>query len=216
MGLLLIAVCPFCQALSDAEAVDLGPILRAHLMQRYPWPDIEMADLAISGKTYGGLPENIRIEKGPPGRTVFLLEFGNGERITATADVKAFDRIVLSRRPLRKGHHIDGDDIYESLMDIGRIPKGAVKDPGEIRGKTLARSVVANCPIVDVMVNDAPVVKKGSRVVLTFESDGFIAKTAGELRESSSVGSHVKAVNITSKKTVTGTLMDEKTVRVDY
>ena len=40
--------------------------------------------------------------------------------------------------------------------------------------------------------------------------------TSGETRENAYVDDVVKVVNLASKKTVTGILVDENTVRVDY
>jgi|Deesub1362A_J573_1020465.scaffolds.fasta_scaffold00087_109 flagella basal body P-ring formation protein FlgA len=203
---------------SVAAAVKWNPedVLRLYLKDNYPWEEIEFSALKASAELPNELPERIVLEKGPPGRTVFLLKFRNGRKVTVTTYVKAFDRVVMSRRPFRKGHHIERDDVYMTLMDVMRIPKGAVKDQEAVVGRVLARSVVANMPIVESMVRETPLVKKGRKVVLLVESSNFSIEMMGELKENGYIGSYVRAVNPVSKKVITGLLVDENTVRVRF
>jgi flagella basal body P-ring formation protein FlgA len=66
------------------------------------------------------------------------------------------------------------------------------------------------------MVSDTAVVKRGHKVTLVIESPSFIITTLGEIKENSSVGSHVKVLNLASKKIISGTLTDENTVKVEF
>jgi len=71
-------------------------------------------------------------------------------------------------------------------------------------------------PIVDSMVSDKTLVKRGQRVVLVVESPDFNITAVGEIKENAYVGSYVKAMNLTSKKVITGLLIDENTVEVEF
>jgi flagella basal body P-ring formation protein FlgA len=66
------------------------------------------------------------------------------------------------------------------------------------------------------MLSDGDVAKKGKRVVLIAEAEGFAISAVGELRENATVGSIVRVLNSSSKKQVTGVLVDEETVRVEF
>lgn len=214
--IMLLAVCCLVFAVSSAGAAskNLTDILKAYIKDNYPWTEVDISDVASNYALPDIMPENIMVVRGLPGRTVFQLEFKDGKRITATADVKAFDRVVLSRRSLNKGYHLREDDVYTSLMDIRRIPKGALRDGYSITGRELTRPIPANTPLSDNLVSETPVLKKGHRVVLKIESPGFSAATIGEIKENSYVGNYVKVVNVASKKIVTGLLVDENTVKV--
>jgi len=59
-------------------------------------------------------------------------------------------------------------------------------------------------------------VKRGRKVTLVAEGGGMRIATHGETRENAYVDDAVKAVNLASKRTVTGILVDENTVRVDF
>jgi flagella basal body P-ring formation protein FlgA len=207
-----------CLTSSSVKANPWSPeaVLKAHLKENYPWADMEIDDLMISDKLPDGQPSNIVVEKGPPGKTVFTMEFSSGRKITATGSVKAFDWIVMSARAFRKGHNLQRDDVFSKLMDITRIPKGAIRNAEQMIGKPLTRSIVANVPLVDTMIAVVPVVKKGRKVTLVIESPSFIITALGEIKENSSVGSRVKAANLASKKIISGLLFDENTVKVEF
>ncbi|OGW54417.1 MAG: flagella basal body P-ring formation protein FlgA [Nitrospirae bacterium RBG_13_43_8] len=222
IGKKALALCLFLFVLglisSSVKAIPWSPeaALKAHLKENYPWADMEIDDLMISDKLPDEQPSNIVVEKGPPGKTVFTMEFSSGRKITATGSVKAFDWIVMSARAFRKGHNLQRDDVFPKLMDITRIPRGAIRSAEQMIGKPFTRSIVANVPLVDTMIAAVPVVKKGRKVTLVIESPSFIITALGEIKENSSVGSSVKAVNLASKKIISGLLLNENTVKVEF
>lgn len=200
---------------AGADTRNLEDILERYIREHYPWPEVTITDLSVSGEIPKRHPAKIIIEKGLPGKTVFTLEFGDSGRLKAIANVKAFDRVVVSRRAFRKGRILQDDDVYVMLMDVRKIPAGAVRSIDQVSGKPLTRSVIANMPVVSGMLSETPVVKRGTRVTLLLEADSFTITTTGETKENSSVGKQVKAVNTASKRSVTGVLIDENTVRVE-
>jgi len=216
----LFSVVLTAMVLFTASTVTASPaiddLLKQYLRSNFPWAEVEISDMLLNAELPGGLPERIIVEKAPPGKTVFALFFKNGKKITATADIKAFDRILVSRRAFRKGYALQEDDFYETLMDVTRIPIGALKNVEEGVTKVLVRSIGANMPITDSMLSEATVVKKGHRVRLVAEYPGLSVSTKGEIRENGRIGDYVKAVNLSSKKVVSGLLIDESTVKVDF
>lgn len=191
-------------------------VLKEYLKEHYPWAEYEISDLTISDTPTDKIPEKIIVEKGLPGKTIFILEFKDGKKIRATARVKAFDWVLMSKRPLRKGYQLQADDLYTALMDLTKIPKGALQDADKAEGKTLTRSIIANKPLTDNMISDAPVVKKGQAVIILLESPNINIAAKGELKGNSRVGDHVKVINTATKKVLTGILTDENTVKVEF
>lgn len=199
-----------------ADSFDLEGTLMTYIKSKYPWVEVEIEDIRIDGDLPDGAPEWIAVEKSPPGKTVFGLQFKDGKEVTVTANLRAFDQVVMSRRALNKGHSLREDDLYVTMMDVTRIPKGAIGDHRRVIGRPLTRSVIANTPIVDYMVEDKTRLKKGRKVVLLTKSPRLTVTVVGELKEDGYVGDYVKAINLSSKKTITGMLIDENTVRVEY
>ncbi|HYA88523.1 MAG TPA: flagellar basal body P-ring formation chaperone FlgA [Nitrospirota bacterium] len=190
--------------------------LKTYLKKHYPWAEVDISDLRMSVLPPAERPADIVVEKAPPGRSVFRFEFRKNNSITVTAMIKTFDRIFMSRTAFRKDYVLRQDDIYPTLMETCRIPQGAVREENRLIGKPLVRSIIQNMPITDTMVSDTPIVKRGHPVFICVDSPGFSIKVAGETSQDAKVGDYVKAINLSSKKIVTGLLVDEDMIRVDY
>ncbi len=203
---------------AGASALPWNPndVLSDYLKEHYPWAEVEIKNLVFPGKVPPEGPVRIIVEKGPPGKTVFSMEFGNGQKITATAEVKAYEWVVMTARAFRKGYRIREGDVYLKLTDATRIPSGAFKSADLVIDKLLTRSVTVNTPLLSEMISEMPHVKRGQRVTLVIDAPNFRMAAPGELKEGNYVGSYVKAVNLASKKTVIGQLIDENTVRVEF
>jgi len=189
--------------------------LRAYLMDNYPWEEIEVSNVQAHDTLSEERPVSIQVEKGPLGKAVFSFIFSNDEKILVQADVKAFGRVIMSRRPFQRRHVIEEEDIYLSRMDIGKMPRNLLKDPEKILGKSLKRSINANMPIEEDMVEMNQIVGRGKRVVLLIAHEGMIIMADGKTKEKGYVGMSVRAINISSKKVVSGVLIDENTVKVE-
>lgn len=195
---------------------NLEEVLGAYLKSTYPWQEIVVSDAQLQGEAPSAPPVRIRLEKGQvPGKAVFRLDFKGGHR-TATASIRAYDSVVMSRNALAKGAELKEDDVYVAAMDINRIPRNAVRDPDRLMSKYLARSVLPNMALTDDVVEDAPRVKAGQKVLLVVQSAGFTIRTSGQMKQSGSVGEYVKVLNPSSKKVLTGLLMDPETVKVNF
>ncbi|GAB4387928.1 MAG: hypothetical protein Kow0025_04280 [Thermodesulfovibrionales bacterium] len=217
LALALAALLALLPASAWAGAWEPAETLRTYLMDNYPWEEIEVTDLRTGGEGLPGkAPERILLYSQPPGTTVFGLVFADASTVRATARVKAFERVVKARRPLERGRVLAEEDLYEALVDVSRLPRGAVAEMDEAVGKVLTRSVPANRPIVSDALSDSPRLARGRKVVLLLESNDFRIEAAGELKESARVGAYVKAENLSSGKTVMGELVDENTVVVGY
>ena len=123
--------------------------------------------------------------------------------------------MVASRR-LWKGRPLAEDDVCLARTEIGKIPAGAFRDPKEVVGKAVSRSIGPNMPVLPQHVAGTKLVKRGRMVTLVAESGGVRISTMGETRENAYIEDVVKVTNLSSKKTVTGILIDENTVRVAF
>jgi len=199
-----------------ASAGDIEETLRNFVKEHYPWEEIQISELSSNNNLLQEEIRHIYIDRRPPGRTVFTIEYRDGRKALVTAYIRAFDWVVMSSRPYGKGHVIEGDDLYRVLMDVTKIPRGAIRETQDAVGKTLKRSIIANSPLVQEMLADGSAVRKGKRVNIIAESPYFVITTSGELKENGYVGSPVKAINLASKKTIKGILIDENTLKVEF
>lgn len=213
--LLLLSCINILPSVSIAGAWNLEETLKEYVRDVYAWPEIMISDVVVQGDLPDTKPSKIIVQKGLPGRTVFLLEFDSSKTLSVSANVRAFDYIVSVKRALKKGSILQKDDIYTILMDVKRIPVGAFKDIKSVLGKLINRSILANTPLTNGMLSNPYAVKKGKKVVILVEGENFRISTTGEIKENGSIGDYVKALNLISKKVIKGLLIDENTVRVE-
>ncbi len=189
--------------------------IESFLANNYPWDEIEVRNVRVKGKAVNKAPESIFVEKGPIGKAVFSFMYNDGRRVLVNAYVRVFESVLKSKRSFSRGHVITFDDLYLSKMDIRKIPKSAIMDPATIVGKSLKRSMSANVPIVENMIEMSRVIKRGKRVVLVINNSGLSITAYGKTREKGRIGMPVKAINLSSNKEVIGVLIDENTVKVE-
>ncbi len=212
-----------CCAVPDSHAdartarqgTDVEGMLHSELQARYPWSKIEIESLSI-GDAADGPFKGLMIEKAPPGRTVFSVEGSGGRRVRGVAIVKAYDYVVMPGRAYGRGYSLEADDVYMTLMDVTRIPRGAIRDTEEAVGKSLTRSIVAGRPITQAMVSESELVKRGRRVTIVVEAGPLSATASGETKENAYIGDTVKVMNIESRRVVSGRLTDGNTVKVIF
>jgi flagella basal body P-ring formation protein FlgA len=204
-----------CISKSMADSSGAENALKVFLENNYPWEKIEVSNVRFTGNMHDQSPEQITVEKGPLGKGIFSFMLENSQKVIVKADVRALGLVVKSMRPLRKGYVLQDDDLYLSEMYVSKMPKSAVKDPEDIIGKPLKRTILADMVIVEEMVEKTQIVKKGRRVVLLISGQGFNISAIGETKEKGYVGTQVRAVNLSSKKEVRGVLIDENTVKVE-
>ncbi|HTF99170.1 MAG TPA: flagellar basal body P-ring formation chaperone FlgA [Nitrospirota bacterium] len=202
--------------MANAASWNAESVLKTYILEHYPWQEVDISGIELSGSAPASAPVSILAVKAPPGRALFKLTFKDSRTILASANVKTFDRVFKSRSALPKGYVINQDDIYATLMESALIPRGSLRDEQQLVGHSLLRSVVSNAPLTNETVSASPLVKRGRRVILLVESPGFLIKAAGETRNDAPVGALVKVENLMSRKIVTGLLVDESTVRVEY
>lgn len=197
----------------SVAALSVDDIIKAHMFDNYPWENIEIRNIRVVGELGDGKPDNIIVEKGPIGKAVFSF-YTLGKRVIVKANIKAYDWIIKSRNSFSKGHVLEEDDMYSEKMEIDKMPRGAVNNPEKLIGKSLKRSIVANIPVIENMIEKYKVVKRGRMVELVIGNEGFSISVSGKTKEKGYIGKPVRVINLSSKKVVTGVLIDESTVKV--
>jgi flagella basal body P-ring formation protein FlgA len=81
-------------------------------------------------------------------------------------------------------------------------------------GKELTRPVAANTSLGEKMLSASPLVKRGSTVFLVARNEGLTVSTLGVTKENARIGDDVRAMNLSSRRVITGRLENENTVVV--
>lgn len=190
--------------------------IAAFVKKARPSAEVRVESVTHLGRIPPAALERVVMTAGTiPGRASFSLRFRDGSRIYATAVVRLSERVIMPKRAFSKGHILREEDVYEAFIDLLRTPRDAVSEISDAIGRPLARSIVPGAPITKDMVFETSVVRSGASVTLVCEGPNFVIRTTGEIKQRGVVGEYVKVMNRSSKKILTGLLLDEATVKVE-
>lgn len=162
------------------------------------------------------LPDN----RGPLGRRAFRIDFkqdgANYRTLKVTADVRVEMDVVAISHPLKKYEIIKEDDLYTKKIAFYDLSGNLVFDPKAVVGKRTKRFVKPGTPITEEMIEEAPVVKKGERVIIIVEARGLMITAVGEARMDGARGKMIEVINSDSKKRIYAEVLDPGRVRVNY
>ncbi len=191
-------------------------LIKDYFMEKYPWPEIRVQSITANDTLPDVPPESILLVKGFPGKSTFLMKFPSSKTLEYDVKVEAFDWVVKSGRPLRKGEVFDEKNVYRILKNTRYIKRGALDDKDMVVGKILNYSIPANRTITNRLIKSVPDIKKGQKVFLVFDNKNIRIKTIGIAKESGNIGEYITAATKYTKKKISGKIVDSKTVMVGH
>lgn len=198
--------------------------LRDYVLAHGPWKADQLDVRALSFKPVA-LPAGqlaLRVVKHgkaiTPGVQSFLIaaDIGGKEesKLWVRSDIKIFDQVVVSTRPLASREVIAPEDVRLDWREIGPAAPRPYTKIEEVLGKQLSRSTSAN-EVVTVAQAELPqVVRHGSPIVLIYENSNVRVEMGGEALQAGKVGDTIKVKNPASGKLLQGVIVDARTVRV--
>lgn len=200
------------------EISEMENIIKKYLMEYYRCDDIRIEDLRFhNGKRIN--PEDIssvKVVKSISDTAVINIKTKDGRSQEATLKLRLLERVVVAKRPLKKGHMVQYTDVDTVLVDLAKVPPGAFKNPEDVLGMYITRSVLSGVILTDSMLRNTEIVKKGKRIWLVAESPGFRISVLGELKNDARIGETARAINLQTRKFVKGILIDENTMMVEF
>jgi len=147
---------------------------------------------------------------------IFRVDGRPIRKVSVSGRVRIRQMVIRAARNLRPGDLIESEDISFSSEEMTYIPKQTLIDGNEIIGKRAARSIRVNQLITAEMIEDPPVVQKGSKVLIKAESDQILITTIGKVLEDGRNGDLVKVVNVSSGKEIYATVKGPELVVVSF
>lgn len=199
-----------------AQVVDSDKIKRIfknHILSNTSWPAEDITFVTITTPARLILPEG-RLDWEIRDRNsdnhignvhlvvVFRVDGKPIRKVSVSGTIRIRQMAIRAARNLRPGDLIENEDISFSSEEMNYIPKETLSDRNEIIGKRAVRSIRENQLITAGMVEDPPVVEKGSKVLIKAESDRILITTIGKVLEDGRTGDLVKVVNVSSGKEI--------------
>ena len=162
------------------------------------------------------VPPNARY-LGPTSIEIIFNKGGLGQkRIWVRAYLEVLSPVVITQRPVARGHTLSADDVCLEKRDLATVPAGAVANLHEVLGLRLKQTLGVGAVLRRTQVEKPPVVKRGDVVRLLIETESLIITALGRVDEGGGMGDTIRVINLDSKRRVYGEIVDSETVRVRY
>ena len=154
------------------------------------------------------------------GRVHFLcilkVEGDIKKRLRLYADVKIAYDVYRPIQSLKMGHVIQAEDVELTRFKSGRIMRNLVSDERDIIGHRLIRNLDEGETILAHMVKKIPLVKNGDRILIIAKKGSLRVTAPGVVRQNGFRNDTVRVENIHSRKIVLGTVIDSRTVQINF
>jgi|GEM_PF-764462 len=147
---------------------------------------------------------------------VLLVDGLEIKRMRIHARLEIYAEVVSARHYLNRHQELEVKDVQIVSKNIALLPSDVVTDVGDVLGKRTTLTVNAQEVLRKGMIETPPLVKKGDRVLLLFENERMKITALGEVKENGKRGDRVRLINVSSKKEVSGRVLDASTVQVDF
>ena len=198
-----------------------------HIIANAPWSAEEMT---VTGVNVSGSvtvpPGRVTIFVEPPARRDYLgsVPFSviidvDGEyrrRIWAVASVEVTAEVVVANRPIERFRRIEPEDVSIKRVNLAEVSSSSIREMSQIMDKRARRRIAPNEVIRTDMVEFPPLVKRGDKVFIIAESPGMRITALGEARDNGAAGDTIRVVNLDSKKSLYGSVIDASTIQVDF
>jgi flagella basal body P-ring formation protein FlgA len=124
--------------------------------------------------------------------------------------------VVVATRAVARGELLGPGDVTVQRMDLPGLPRTVVSDPADAVGAVARQALVPFTPLRRDQIGQPTLVRRGERVLLVAMRGGLRITTSGEARADAARGESVVVVNRVSGKSITGRVVDEGTVSVEF
>ena len=138
------------------------------------------------------------------------------KRLRLYADVKVSYDVYRPIRSLKMGHVIQSGDVELTRLKADHVLRNIISDEGDIMGHRLIRNLEEGETILAHMVQKIPLVKNGDRILIIAHKGSLRVTAPGVVRQNGFKNDTVRVENIHSKKIILGTVLDSRTVQINF
>jgi len=130
------------------------------------------------------------------------------------AQINILENVVITMRPLPRGHQISQQDITTVKRDVGGLHSGFFTDPAKVIGKLIKRSISVNSVLDPNLLQRTLMVRRGEQVIIIAKASGLEVRMMGKALMNGAQGDLIRVRNNTSKQIITGTVTGNGTIDV--
>ena len=136
--------------------------------------------------------------------------------IRVQAQVKVTYNLFKTTKQLKRGHVFEINDVESIQVQSLRFLRNKINNWDQLEGHQLTRNVEEGETLAGYMVKKVPMVKRGDRILLIAERGTLKVTAPGVVRENGFKNQMIKVENVQSHKIVYGTVLNSRTILVNY
>lgn len=144
------------------------------------------------------------------------VEGNTKKRLRLYADVKVAYDVYRSRRSLKLGHVIQPGDVELTRTLSDHILRNLISNDSEIVGHRLMRNLDQGETLLTHMIQKVPLVKNGDRILIIAQKGSLRVTAPGIVRQNGFKNDTVRVENIQSRKIILGTVLDSRTIQINF
>lgn len=138
------------------------------------------------------------------------------KRLGLYADIKVAYNIYRPVRSLKMGHVIQPGDVELTQLKSDQVLRNIISDDADIIGHRLIINLEEGETILAHMVQKIPLVKNGDRILIIANKGSVRVTAPGIVRQNGFKNDTVRVENIHSRKIILGTVIDSRTVQINF
>lgn len=222
---LLLAITAPCGAAVILTPEKIAIVLQRHAVENSSWKaeNIEVRVLSFQPVSLNSESANLRVLRPvngiSPGQQSFLIAAESGGKEQAQlwvkADVRLFEKVVVSSQPMVLNEIVSGRDVRLERRDVSALNARPFYRVDDVVGQQVSRAISVNETLTQRNLDRPTVMRRGSAVMLVYETGALRVETPGTAEENGRAGELIQVKNPASGKLLRGKILDGRTVGVD-
>lgn len=189
-------------------------------------PDTTEITVFYEGKDIAVPPGQLKVDFSVPGRVAQRGRFPVKAKITVDrvfqknlrliAKVVRSVPLVTTRHPVHRGEILTAEDVLVEMSQSNRHFKHAVTRLEDAVGFEVVRNLGAGRVVTVNALRKPPVVEKGDQVTIVAQKGVMKITAPGLVKETGFANSIIQVVNLQTKKTIYGQVVNSQTVKVNF
>ena len=199
--------------------------LQRHVAESGPWrpEDVDVRVLPFQSIPLPVAGYSLRVIRPiggikPGVQSILVAAFSAGKeqgRLWVRADIRIFEEVVVSSRPLGFNETVRSQDVRIERRDISSLNARPFYRVEEVVGQQASRAISVNEMLTQKTVQRPILIRRGNSVNMIYETGSLRIEMPAVAEESGKVGELIQVKNPTSGKVLRGTVVDGRLVRVN-
>ena len=138
------------------------------------------------------------------------------KRLRLYANIKVAYDVYRPIQSLKRGHVIQLGDVELTRLKSDHILRNIISDETDIVGHRLIKNLEEGEIILAHMVQKIPLVKNGDRILIIAKKGSLRVTAPGVVRQNGFKNDTVRVENMHSRKIILGTVVDSRTVQINF